>query len=679
MSSTGENPAFDVHALVAMPRVSGFALSPDRAWIAVAAQVLDADAGRYRSALWRVPLDGGAPRQLTRGRFNDRAPAFRRDGSLAFLSNRPPGPEDPDHDDTIAQIWLLPAEGGEPVPFTDEPLGVSAFAFATRTDRLVVEAPIDEAVSFDELRRTARERAKKGPSALRYDRMPVRHWDHWVSPEVPHLVTYDGGGARAEGRRDLTPEAGRAYLECGWHLADDGRLLVATEARPAADRLDEHALRLFDLEAGTSRLLGAGERVELAQPRISPDGSQVVAVREVRAAGVCSNPTLHLFDLSEPSGQGRPLAAGWDAWPEAPRWTAAGEVVVTAPLRGDVPVFAVTPASDGAEDTVRALVTDAGSFADVALIEPTATLPLLALRSRLTRPPEVVRITSAGVEPLPIAADTVAAEAHLEGLAGIAKIERFAVSSDDGVPVETILLTPRDAPGPHPTLLWIHGGPMSAWGDGWHWRWNPLVFVARGYAVAMPNPRGSTGYGQAFVQGIWGNTWGGQCARDLHAVSDALEARPDLDPTRIAAMGGSFGGYMSNWLGATTDRYRCLVTHASIYSMSQFYGTTDYPAWRTHSMGMTPYDGRDRYDLFSPERRVADWRTPTLIIHGERDYRVPIGEALALFEGLQLHGVPSDLLVFPDEGHWIQRPRNIVTWYDEVRAFLDRHLQETPR
>src|SRR5690606_27331191 len=206
-------------------------------------------------------------------------------------------------------------------------------------------------------------------------------------------------------------------------------------------------------------------------------------------------------------------------------------------------------------------------------------------------------------------------------------------------------------------LRFRHVVPVGQHVDGRHWRWNPLVATGAGYAVALPNPRGSTGRGQAFIEGVWNNRWGGDCYLDLMAVADALERRPDVDGARMAALGGSFGGYMANWIGGQTERLRCLVTHASIYHFPAFHGATDEPAYFALELGGTPY-GADpaAFERYSPHRFIEKWKTPTLVIHGEKDYRVPVSEALLLFEALQLHGVESELLIFPDENHWILKP-----------------------
>jgi dipeptidyl aminopeptidase/acylaminoacyl peptidase len=251
----------------------------------------------------------------------------------------------------------------------------------------------------------------------------------------------------------------------------------------------------------------------------------------------------------------------------------------------------------------------------------------------------------------------------------LARVETLSTPALDDTDIQYYLMTPRSrGDAPLPLLFWIHGGPISQFGDDWHWRWNALAACAAGYAVCMPNPRGSTGFGQELIEGIWNNTWGAACYEDLMVVVETVAARPEIDADRMIAMGGSFGGYMSNWIGASTDRFACIVTHASLYDLAAFYGVTDVPAWMQWEFGFNPYEDPAAFDRYSPSAHITNWKTPTLVIHGERDYRVPVGEGLALFEALQLHGVPSELLVFPDENHWILKPRNIAVWY---RTFLD--------
>jgi dipeptidyl aminopeptidase/acylaminoacyl peptidase len=229
---------------------------------------------------------------------------------------------------------------------------------------------------------------------------------------------------------------------------------------------------------------------------------------------------------------------------------------------------------------------------------------------------------------------------------------------------------------PAPLAVFVHGGPLGSWTDGWHWRWNPQLLAARGYAVVMPDPAISLGYGQAFVQRGWGE-WGATPYTDMLAAVDAATARPDVDPSRTALMGGSFGGYMANWVAGHTDRFKAIVTHASLWELRGFHGTTDNGAWWELEMG-DPYVDARRYEEHSPSAHVASIRTPMLVIHGELDARVPISEALRLWTDLQRHGVAARFLYFPDENHWVLKPQNARVWYATVLSFLDEQLRGVP-
>jgi dipeptidyl aminopeptidase/acylaminoacyl peptidase len=243
----------------------------------------------------------------------------------------------------------------------------------------------------------------------------------------------------------------------------------------------------------------------------------------------------------------------------------------------------------------------------------------------------------------------------------------------DGTRIASWLVLPQEASdsSPAPLVVFIHGGPIGSW-NGWQWRWNPQLLAERGYAVLLPDPAISTGYGYDFVDRGRGR-WGEQPFTDLVAAVDAAVARPDIDSDRTAAMGGSFGGYMSNWVAGHTDRFRCIVTHASLWALDQFHGTTDMgPLWE-REFG-DAYGDRSRYETASPHRHVGNIRTPMLVVHGELDHRVPIGEALRLWTDLNRHGVDAKFLYFPDENHWVLKPQNARVWYETVFAFLDHHV-----
>ncbi len=260
------------------------------------------------------------------------------------------------------------------------------------------------------------------------------------------------------------------------------------------------------------------------------------------------------------------------------------------------------------------------------------------------------------------------------GIAAPGIVERLAARAADGTAIGSWLVLPAgaSAEAPAPLVVWVHGGPLGSW-SSWHWRWNPHVLAARGYAVLMPDPALSTGYGRAMVARGW-NDWGGPPYRDVTAAVDAaLAERADLDAGRTALMGGSFGGYMANWVAGQTDRYRAIVTHASLWELRGFHGTTDTGAYWEFEMG-DPYREPERYIRQSPFEHLAKIRTPMLVIHGEQDFRVPVSEALRLWTDLRRHGVEGKLLYFPDENHWILKPQNARLWYATVLAFLDEHV-----
>jgi dipeptidyl aminopeptidase/acylaminoacyl peptidase len=312
------------------------------------------------------------------------------------------------------------------------------------------------------------------------------------------------------------------------------------------------------------------------------------------------------------------------------------------------------------------LVAADGAYTDLS---PTADA-VYALRSNPDSPPVVVRLDLHAAEQ---SGEIVPSLPELDDLALPGVVERIDATAPDGQRVPSWLVRPEDASAekPAPLVVWVHGGPIGSW-SGWHWRWNPHLLAARGHAVLLPDPALSTGYGLDYVRRGWGR-WGEAPYTDVTAAVEEALKRPDLDAGRTALMGGSFGGYMANWVATQTDRFRAIVTHASLWELRGFHGTTDLgPAWE-EEFG-DPYADPSRYDAANPAPGVGRVRTPMLVIHGELDHRVPISEALRLWTDLRRHGVNSRFLYFPDENHWILKPQNARLWYETVLAFLDEQL-----
>ena len=459
--------------------------------------------------------------------------------------------------------------------------------------------------------------------------------------------------------QDLTPKPGRSADSAGQALTPDGRTLIAS-LRVPEQRAGRFVIVSIDVESGVRTTLLDEERVDFEVPVVSHDGRRIAYVRaDFSTPSGPADQGLWVADIN--GGNARRVAEGWDRWPSSLSFDADDEsLIVTADHGGRGPVFRVP--LDGGGPTQ--LTTDDFSYTDVAV--DAATGDLVALRSSWVAPPHPVRVSRSGVV---TALATPAGPPEVPG--SITEVETVA---EDGARVRGWLLLPQGTSPEHPAplLLWIHGGPLNSW-NAWSWRWSPLLAVARGYAVLLPDPALSTGYGLDFIARGW-NAWGAKPYTDLMAITDAVEARPDIDAAKTAALGGSFGGYMANWVAGHTDRFRAIVSHASLWALDQFNGTTDN-SWYWQSI-FSPQGMIDS----SPHHSVRDIVTPMLVIHGDNDYRVPIGEGLRLWSELAEHHAGPDgstqhkFLYFPDENHWVLKPQHAVLWYETVFAFLDQHV-----
>jgi dipeptidyl aminopeptidase/acylaminoacyl peptidase len=319
--------------------------------------------------------------------------------------------------------------------------------------------------------------------------------------------------------------------------------------------------------------------------------------------------------------------------------------------------------ADLAGGAARPVLASGGSYGDVQVTPDGRTL--VFTRASFTAPAEIFRANPDGSG---ITAITQVNDAFLRTFA-LKPGESFTYEGAGGAAVQAWIIKPNTfAEGTrYPLMYLVHGGPQGAWADAWTYRWNAQVFASAGYVVVAPNPRGSTGFGQRFTDEISGD-WGGKVFEDLMKGVDAAEQLPYVDAARKVAAGASYGGYAMNWFLGHTDRFRALVSHAGVFNLTSMYGVTEelwFPEW---DLGGTPWDNRAAYEKWSPHMYAKLFKTPTLVTHGELDYRVPVGEGLQLFTTLQRRGVPSRLLVFPDEGHWINKPQNSALWY---RTFLD--------
>jgi dipeptidyl aminopeptidase/acylaminoacyl peptidase len=722
VSESPQTPFHDLDHYVAIPRLTGLTASQDGTRLVAGVQTLDGERTGYRTALWEVDPTGEAPaRRLTRSAKGESSAVFTRSGDLLFTSARP-DPDGKEGDDPKSALWLLPAGGGEARVIAAPPGGASGALTARDADTVSVAAallPSAKDLPQDAELRKARKDQKV--SAILHTGYPVRYWDHDLGPDQERRFVGDlaaladepasplpgATGAAADtpdetpgqhlDLRDLTG-AGRYLLNHSADLSADGTTLVTSWSvnDGAAVR---STLVAFDTATGERRVLVDDPDGDAEGPRISPDGAWVAYVTE-SISSPTEAPVIRLA-LVPTDGSAEPvvLADDWDRWPGRPTWLPDGSgLLVQADDDGRGPVFLLTfsGALPGSDVVVEKLTGDDAVFSDLSVTSDGATL--FALRTSYLAPAEPVRIDLAAFlasgapgERTPVAATVLRSPARAPELPGT--LTEIETTTEDGTRVRAWLALPHSAAALRqsqdpsgetqtqaPLLLWIHGGPLGSW-NAWSWRWNPWLMVAQGYAVLLPDPGLSTGYGQEFIQRGWGS-WGKLPFTDLMAITDAAEALPEIDETRTAAMGGSFGGYMANWVAGHTDRFKAVVTHASLWALDQFGPTTD--AGYYWAREMTPEAALEN----SPHLAVGDIRTPMLVIHGDKDYRVPIGEGLRLwYELLTKSGLPASddgetvhrFLYFPDENHWVLTPQNAKVWYQVVSAFLaEQVLDETP-
>jgi dipeptidyl aminopeptidase/acylaminoacyl peptidase len=659
MTSISESFA-DMDGYLRVPRVGELALSPSGDRLVATVAELDDEGHSFVEALWQVDPDGQEPaRRLTWSDKGETGPVFTPDGSVLFRSRR--GGED---DDPTA-LWLLPAGGGDARKVLGPAGGVGGIFVARDAGTVAIRSP-RFSDSADDNQETERRKARKDAkvAAVLHESSPIRYWDHDLGPDAPHLLlvpTVEAGspGDKDE-TRDLTPNPGRALDEQRVVLTPDGRTAVTGWSELDTPGYARSRVVAIDVSDGDQRVLAADPEAHFFVGDVSRDGRTAVCLRESDPT-VELAPELSLWLVDLESAERRALAPDAGLWPQSAVFSVDGAAVfVISDDHGNANVFRVDVATGRVDRVTRS-----GHYTSLCVAPDGTTL--YALRDHVDSPPQPVRIDATATDGEAVALPVPGA-VELPG-----RIEDIAVTVEDGTTVRSWLALPADASAEHPVplLLWMHGGPVSSW-NSWSWRWNPWLMVAKGYAVVLPDPALSTGYGQPMIQRGWGQ-WGGTPYTDLMTVTDQVEARPDIDAELTSAMGGSYGGYLANWVAGHTDRFRCLVTHASLWSLDQFFGTTDGPAYWAREWGL-PGEVPEQYEKWSPDRFLDAITTPMLVVHGDKDYRVPIGEGLRLWWDLQRKGIEAKYLYFPDEGHWVLKPDNARVWYETVWAWLASHV-----
>jgi dipeptidyl aminopeptidase/acylaminoacyl peptidase len=644
-------PAF--HDLFAtQPRLTDLVLAPDGRRLIASVRTSDDDGTGYVPRLWEVDPagDGGTrPAPVAGSDAGDFAPAFAADGTLLFLSGRASA-EEPGSGDVA--LWALP-ERGEIRRVAQHPGGISTFAAAPHAAAVAYTAALlPGAADAESHARLRRNRQDAGVDAVLYETGPVR-----AGADEPHTFVLRAGGTPVTVGGQGPAGAGDTAL------SPDGTLVAYTRA-PADRTPDTNTLVVADAVTGTERHVLSRPGHHYYSPAFTADGSALVCQRQ-REETYDSEWRVTLVAFDPVSGEETDLLPEFDNWPWPGRAVLSplpgdGTLWFTGDERGHCPVFRRDP--DG---TITRL-TASGAYASLCVTPDASTL--YALRGTLDGPPRVVRLNADEADQQP--AFLTPAD-DLEPLPGT--LTEVHTEADDGFPLRGWLALPEGASADRPAPLVVipHGGPQGSWSN-WPWLWNPWPFAARGYAVLLPDPALSSGYGQRMQRRGLGR-FGDLPYQDVMALTDAALRREDLDANRTAMAGWSFGGYLANKTATLTDRFKALVSHGGMWNLEAFQSDTDMHAYFRKIFG-DPRIDRERYEADSPHLDAEKVTTPMLIVHGGKDYRVPMGQSLGLHNDLRRLDVPVRFLYFPDEGHGIDVPNHVRVLYETMLNFLDHHV-----
>lgn len=660
-----EKRPMTVDDLLAVKSVTDPQVSPDGKTVVYVVSEVDRDANKSNSSLWLVPVEGGEPRRLTTSPGTNNHPRWRPDGkAIAFVSSR----------GGSSQVWLLPIDGGEAAPLTKMPVDVSGPIWSPKGDRIAFAAEVYAGKTPEETARKDKEKEVSKSKARVYDRLMIRHWAAWDEGKRSHLFVAD---ARTGEAKDLTPRLDvntppapfGGSNDYAW--SPDGKELAFT-AEPLKDLAWSTNTDIWTVpaEGGEPKNVTGSNAGADAQPAYSPDGRWLAYVRQTRAGFEADQWVLTLLDRA--SGRHRELTRSTDRPVHSFVWDNEDNgITAVIDDAGTEPIVRVAfrGTGDGEAATVTKTVTG-GVNPSVQAARPGQ---LVYLRSSADRPAEVFKADRDGSNPIRLTRHNGSLAESLD----LGKAEKFTFKGADGVDVSGWLVRPPgfDPKKKYPVLFLIHGGPQGAWHDEWHARWNYQMFASPGFALVAVNPRGSTGYGQKFTDQI-SRDWTGRVYEDLmKGLDHALKSYDFLDGERVGAAGGSYGGFMVNWIAGHTDRFKALVSHAGVFDLTSKYGTTEelwFPEWE---FGGPPWENPEIYRRQSPSGYVKDFKTPTLVTHGALDFRVPDAQGLGMFTALQRRGVPSRYVFFPDEGHWILKPANRVVWWREMLGWLTTYLK----
>jgi dipeptidyl aminopeptidase/acylaminoacyl peptidase len=670
--------------MMKMKRLGETAVSPDGKWLAYSVMTVDLAMNTKTAELWLQKIDGGEPMKLAVAQPGDSGPQFSADGKrILFLSGRDGGQQV-----WVADFYTATGVAGDAKKLTtisteaDNALWSGDGKFVVFTSSVYPDCPVISAADGATGDKCNADRdAAKASSKVKaqiFTHLLYRHWNHFTGDKRSHLflVSVETGAVR-----DLTPNDPHDVPPFslggggGFAISPDSKELAFTE-NPDPEPATSVSAQIYTLDLTDA----AAKPVKVStsaggnfNPAYSPDGKWLAWRSEARAGYESDKFRLWLYDRAAKTG--KDLLPKLDNWVDEFAWVPdSKQIFLSSGTKGEAPIYAATLAGGLAE------LPNKGEFGGLHVGEGRY---IWATKVTVEAPGEVVQVRIPQDHPMEQNDFQEEAVTHLNDALlaqlDLPKMESFWFTAKDGAKLQGFVIPPPgyNPKDKYPTKLLIHGGPQGAWGDSWSYRWNAELFAANGYVVVMINPRGSTGYGQAIVDGVNGD-WGGKPFSDLMLGLDYAEQHYSfIDKDRECALGASYGGYMANWVLGHTNRFKCIVSHDGMFNAESAFGSTEEDWFNVWEFKGNPWDyygkpdSENPFRKWSPSLSAKNFKTPTLVIHSQLDYRLDVSEGFQLFDTLQLLKVPSKMLYFPDEGHWVMKPQNSQLWYKTVNDWVD--------
>jgi dipeptidyl aminopeptidase/acylaminoacyl peptidase len=668
---------FTFEDMMSLKRIGGPVISPDGKWVLFGAVDVDLKENKRTSHLWVVPVAGGTARQLPGTAAGESGGRWSPDGkSYLYLSSTEGG----------AQIWI---SGFDPTSGTPSGAPKKVTSISTEADGAIWSPDGKNIVFTSEVfpgcmddacnKFSDQERANSKVKAMVFEHLLFRHWNHYGTGKRSHLFVVQAEGGIA---RDLTPSDHDVPPfslggQDAYAVSPDGKEVAFTSNWDEVGATStNNDIFVVPITGGEPKKLSTSSGSD-STPLYSPDGKWLAWRMQKRAGYESDRFRLVVYDRK--TGEIRNLTEDFDQWVETIVWSPDSKAILfTSENKGEAPIYRLDLAAATAPVSAAGIHANAiqeitrGVNDDLNVTPDGKTLVFSRLSAQAPNEVYKMDFDSKKVEELSHLNDTVLSRIAMQ------PVESFWFAGAGGTKVQGFLVKPprfnKDAK--YPVKFLIHGGPQGQWGDEWSYRWNAELFAADGYVVIMVNPRGSTGYGQAFVDGV-NKDWGGKPYIDLmNGLDYAEKTYSFIDKSRECALGASYGGYMINWILGHTNRFKCLVSHDGMFNTESAYGSTEelwFPEWE---FGDTVWANREGYRKWSPHLFAAQFKTPTLVVHGQLDYRLDVSEGFQLFTTLQRLNIQSKMLYFPDEGHWVLKPQNSQLWYKTVNGWVDSFLKK---